>query len=77
MTATPSNYFCRIDPGRIFSFLQKSKKKIVINFFTIFFDARVFSFDKQKIAIHHRWVNDENDEANAYKLILVCPGKEN
>ena len=60
------------------------KKKIVINFFTIFFDARIFSFDKQKMAIQwpkmaiqHRWVNDENDEAHAYKLILVFQAKEN
>ena len=41
------------------------------------FDARVFLFEKQKIVIQHRWVNDENDEAHAYKLILVFQGKEN
>ena len=41
-----------------------------------FFDARIFSFEKQKITIQHRWVNDENDKAHAYKLILVFQGKE-
>ena len=31
----------------------------------------------KKMAIQHRWVNDENDEAHAYKLILVFQCKEN
>ena len=59
--------------------LVSSKKslKIVINFFTMFCDARIFSFEKQKMAIRHHWVNDENDEAHVYKLILVFQGKEN
>ena len=43
----------------------------------MFFDAGVSSFEKQKMVIPHRWVNDENDEAYAYKLILVFQGKEN
>ena len=43
----------------------------------MFFDAGVFPFEKQKVAIRHRWVNGENDEAHAYKLILVFQGKEN
>ena len=34
-------------------------------------------FKKQKMAIPHRWVNDENDEVCAYKLILVFQGKQN
>ena len=43
----------------------------------MFFDAGVFSFEKQKMAIQHHWVNEENDEAHAYKFILVFQGKEN
>ena len=42
----------------------------------MYFDARVFSFEKQKMAIQGRWVNDENDEAHAYKFILVFQGTE-
>ena len=61
---------------RIFSFLKKSLK-IVINFFMMFFNAGVFLFKKQKMAIQHRWVNDESNETHAYKLILVFQGKEN
>ena len=34
----------------------------------MFFNAGVFLFKKQKMAIQHRLVNDENDEAHAYKL---------
>ena len=49
---------------------ESLKKKIVINVFT-FFDAGIFLFKKQKMAIQHRWVNDENDEAHVSKLILV------
>ena len=41
------------------------------------FDTRVFLFEKQKMAIQHHWVNDENDEAHVYKLILVFQAKEN
>ena len=29
----------------------------------MFFDADVFSLKKQKMAIRHRWVNNDNDEA--------------
>ena len=29
------------------------------------------------MAIQHRWVNDKNNEAHVYKLILVFQGKEN
>ena len=47
------------------------KKKIVINFFTMFFGTQILSFEKQKIATQHGWVNDENDEAHVYKFILV------
>ena len=43
----------------------------------MFFNAGVFSFEKQKMAIRHCWVNDENNEAHAYKLFLVFHGKEN
>ena len=43
----------------------------------MFFDAGIFSFEKQKMTIKHCWVNDENDEAHAYKLISVFQGKEN
>ena len=43
----------------------------------MFFDVGILSFEKQKMAIKHRWVNDENDEEHAYKLILVFQGKEN
>ena len=43
----------------------------------MFFSARVFSFEKQKVVILHRWVNHESDEAHAYMLILVFQGKEN
>ena len=39
------------------------KKKV---FCTTFFDAGVFSFEEKKMAIQHRWVNDENNEAHAY-----------
>ena len=35
------------------------------------FDAGVFLFGKQKIAMQHHWVNDENIAAHVYKLILV------
>ena len=50
----------------------------ILNFFTMSFYARVFSFEKQKMAIWHHWVNDENNEAHAYKLILVdFRGNEN
>ena len=42
----------------------------------MFFDARVFSLEKQEMTIQYCWVN-ENDEAHAYKLILVFQGKEN
>ena len=37
----------------------------------MFFDAGVFSFGKQKIAIQHHRVNDENIAAHVYKLIVV------
>ena len=43
----------------------------------MFFSAGVFLLEKQKMAIQHCWVNDENDEAHAYKLTLVFQGKEN
>ena len=43
----------------------------------MFFDAGVFSFEKQKMGIQHRWVNDESNESHAYKLFLVFQGKEN
>ena len=43
----------------------------------MFFDAGVFSFKKQKMAMQHCWVNDENLEAHAYMLLLVFQGKEN
>ena len=33
--------------------------------------AGVFLFEKQKMAIQHHWVNDENGEAHAYKLFVV------
>ena len=42
----------------------------------MFFDAAVLLFEKQNMAIQHCWVNDENDKAHAYKLILVFQGKE-
>ena len=29
------------------------------------------------MAIQHHWVNDENDRAHVYKLILVFQGEEN
>ena len=29
------------------------------------------------MTIKHRWVNDENNEAHAYNLILVFQGKGN
>ena len=31
----------------------------------------VFSFKKQKMTLQHCWVNDKNNEAHIYKLILV------
>ena len=31
----------------------------------------LFSFKKQKITLQHCWVNDKNNEAHIYKLILV------
>ena len=37
----------------------------------MFFGTQILSFEKQKIAIQHGWVNDENDEAHVYKFILV------
>ena len=43
------------------------EKKIVINFFMMFFHAGVLSFEKQKMA----------HKAHVYKLILVFWGKEN
>ena len=43
----------------------------------MFFDAEVLLFEKQKMATQHHWVNDKNDEAYAYKLMLVFQGKEN
>ena len=43
----------------------------------MFFNARVFSLEKQKMAIQHCWMNDENNEAHGYTLILVFQGKEN
>ena len=43
----------------------------------MFFDAGVLSFQKQKMAIQHSWVNDENHQIHIYKLILVFQGKEN
>ena len=43
----------------------------------MFFNAGLFLFKKQEMTIQHRWVNDENDEAHACKLILVFQGKEN
>ena len=50
----------------------------ILNFFTMSFYTRVLLFKKQKMAIWHRWVNDENNEAHAYKLILVdFQGNEN
>ena len=29
------------------------------------------------MAMQHRWVNDEKNEAHDYKLIIVFQGKEN
>ena len=49
---------------RISSFLKKKKylkKKIAINFFTMFFNARIFLFQKQKMATQHCWVNENNE----------------
>ena len=46
----------------------------------MFFDAGVFSLEKQKndhTTSLGDWVNDENNEANVYKLILVFQSKEN
>ena len=42
---------------------MKQKQKVKVN-------------KKQKVAIQHFWVNDENGEAHVYKLILVFQGKE-
>ena len=42
----------------------------------MFFGARVFWFEKQKMAIWHRWVNDENNDAHVYRLFLVFQGKK-
>ena len=43
----------------------------------MFFDAVVFLLKKQRMAIQHHLMNDENNEAQVYKLVLVFQVKEN